>query len=238
MKRFATYEHYRVGMGMDHQQAVANEAVERYILDELTPEERLDFERHFFTCPECAEAVEAATVFAANTREIAHSEKSEKKVKEIKPQAARPQWRLWLNPLPAIAAVVLLGLAGFQNLVVIPALKNTAAEWSHPRAISSVLIRPLSRGAGDRGSATKWGNGALILKIQLDSKDFAPEYEVGIKDPSGAVIAAFTANRAVDGTLEIAWPSSHMEAGEYTILVRPSSFNAAQAKEYPFRFEK
>ena len=39
---------------MDHHQATQHAAVEKYLLDELTPELREEFEAHFFDCQECA----------------------------------------------------------------------------------------------------------------------------------------------------------------------------------------
>ena len=43
---------------MDHGEALVTHAVERYLLGELAPAEAEDFERHFFTCAECAAAVD------------------------------------------------------------------------------------------------------------------------------------------------------------------------------------
>ena len=39
---------------MDHRQATQLTAVEKYLLDELTPEVRDQFEEHFFDCQDCA----------------------------------------------------------------------------------------------------------------------------------------------------------------------------------------
>ncbi len=42
---------------MDHEEAEATNAVEGYLLNELTEEERTRFEAHYFECPTCADAV-------------------------------------------------------------------------------------------------------------------------------------------------------------------------------------
>jgi len=42
---------------MDHETAVKTGATERYLLGELTGEDRDRFEEHYFMCPECAEDV-------------------------------------------------------------------------------------------------------------------------------------------------------------------------------------
>ena len=45
---------------MDHQEAVRQKATERYLLDELDPELRDQFEEHLFDCQDCALDVRAA----------------------------------------------------------------------------------------------------------------------------------------------------------------------------------
>ena len=42
----------------------------RYVLDELTGQEREEFEEHYFNCAECAADVRAAFAFAANARAV------------------------------------------------------------------------------------------------------------------------------------------------------------------------
>ena len=37
---------------MDHDTAIRIQAAERYILEEFPPEERAEFEEHFFECPD------------------------------------------------------------------------------------------------------------------------------------------------------------------------------------------
>jgi anti-sigma factor RsiW len=48
---------------MDHQQATQLMAVEKYLLDELAPEVRDEFEEHFFDCQECATDLRATAGF-------------------------------------------------------------------------------------------------------------------------------------------------------------------------------
>ena len=46
--------------GMTHQRAVESMASERYLLGEMSDEERDLFEEHYFECSECAEDIRAA----------------------------------------------------------------------------------------------------------------------------------------------------------------------------------
>ena len=48
---------------MNHDAAVRDKIAERYLLGELTGEERDSFEAHFFTCQDCAEDVRLTSRF-------------------------------------------------------------------------------------------------------------------------------------------------------------------------------
>jgi anti-sigma factor RsiW len=47
---------------MDHQEAVRQNATEKYLLDELDPELRDQFEEHLFDCQDCALDVRAGAM--------------------------------------------------------------------------------------------------------------------------------------------------------------------------------
>lgn len=55
---------------MEHQSAVELRFAERYLLDELSPEETASFEAHFFECALCAEDVRQGARFVANLKAV------------------------------------------------------------------------------------------------------------------------------------------------------------------------
>lgn len=55
---------------MDHDHAVQTHAVERYLLKEMTPAERLEFEEHYFDCVVCAEDLRAAARFIDEAKAV------------------------------------------------------------------------------------------------------------------------------------------------------------------------
>jgi anti-sigma factor RsiW len=55
---------------MDHLDADKMQAVERYMLGDLSVSEVEEFERHFFDCPQCSEELRALTVFQENARAV------------------------------------------------------------------------------------------------------------------------------------------------------------------------
>src|ERR1700752_3796937 len=58
------------GIDMDHEEAVRQNATERYLLDELDPELRDQFEEHLFDCQDCALDLRAGAMFVEQTKLI------------------------------------------------------------------------------------------------------------------------------------------------------------------------
>src|ERR1700751_56088 len=58
------------GSTMDHKEAVRQNATERYLLDELDPELRDQFEEHLFDCQDCALDVRAGAMFVEQSKVI------------------------------------------------------------------------------------------------------------------------------------------------------------------------
>src|SRR5713101_3655843 len=67
---------YTRGHSMDHDVVVRQHMTEKYLLDELEPQARDEFEEHFFDCPDCALDVRAGAMFVEQSK-IALAEKSE-----------------------------------------------------------------------------------------------------------------------------------------------------------------
>jgi anti-sigma factor RsiW len=55
---------------VEHQSAVDGRFTERYLLDELSPDEASEFEAHFFECALCAEEVRQGAHLAANLKAV------------------------------------------------------------------------------------------------------------------------------------------------------------------------
>src|SRR5271170_2980431 len=100
---------------MDHKTAERTMAVEKYLLDEFSPEEKDAFEEHFFSCDECARQVKLGAAFMAHAKEslkgVAVSTPAVTPVKE-----PNRRWFAWLSPAFVVPAMALmLGVLAFQN---------------------------------------------------------------------------------------------------------------------------
>ncbi len=116
---------------MNHNQAVEQLAVERYLLGELDADAREDFEEHMFSCPECALDARVATVFIEEAKtelnEIAPGQPEAKLTG--KRRNGRSHWFFWMRPAFAIPVFAALGMViAYQNLVTFPALRKAGSE--------------------------------------------------------------------------------------------------------------
>lgn len=140
---------------MNHQEAIRLQAAERYVLGELEPEQREAFEQHYFECAECTADLRQAVGFVSAAREHFRSEALVPQA--VAPVAAKNRWAIqldrWLGEFtrptswaPALAAVVLLTLTGYQRFVVISGLEDRLQQTESSRAEVMVPLRAAARG--------------------------------------------------------------------------------------------
>jgi len=65
---------------MDHDVVVRQQMTEKYLLDELSPTERDEFEEHFFDCADCAIDVRAGSTLIEQGKIILAEEPTEIRV--------------------------------------------------------------------------------------------------------------------------------------------------------------
>jgi len=129
-------------MIMDHRNAVASKASERYLLGEMSEPERFAFEAHYFDCLECAADVRAGASLARGVRAVCE-EDAVRQTAAPKPVALPARRRFaWLSApalMPLAASIALLAVVGYQSLVTIPGLQSS-------RALAPVVLRAAARG--------------------------------------------------------------------------------------------
>src|SRR5262249_53384304 len=123
---FATHDALPIQRGnadMDHPEAIRLMAVEKYLLNELSPELRKSFEEHLFECSECEFDVQAGYALIDGAKD-AFSFSTVEVAKAHVPGKPNP-WLSWFRPAIAIPVIALLLIVvGYQNLVMVPTLKN------------------------------------------------------------------------------------------------------------------
>jgi len=203
---------------MEHNEAIENHTAERYLLHELTEQERDAYEEHFFSCSACAEEIKAASEFMENARKVVQSELLPAHV--YGDAVRRSIWGSWLNfrsmlyPIPAAACVLLVAVSAFgiyQQVVTIPDLKKPQIAMSEPFVLHNAksAIHTLTFPKG----------GPVTIPFDLP-KTAARSYEVSVVTSANIKKAAFPKISASDTkkSLEIFFPAGTLDSGNYFLL--------------------
>jgi anti-sigma factor RsiW len=210
-------------MAMTHADAASTQAVERYLLGELSSQERDDFEAHAFDCPECAEDLRAAALFLDASRAVMREDPPLAPVPVPAAKRSWRSWRSWLQPpsfVPtyafASAFVLLLGFSLYQNVVTLPALRNSSA----PRALSAFsFVSSGTRGATPLVIAAP-ARQPFLLFFDIPPGGRHAAYHCAILTEGGTSQLAVdvTAAQARD-TVQLFVPAGGLAAGPHTLVI-------------------
>jgi anti-sigma factor RsiW len=122
---------------MNHDEAIREQAVERYLLGELPEDARARFDEHFFDCAICASDLKSGVAFVdalrADLQPVGSPQRSIHLVAKRTPVA-------WLRPwlAPALAASLLV--VAYQNILVLPGIRRAATAAQTPAVMSTVVL--------------------------------------------------------------------------------------------------
>ena len=216
---------------MNHDEAVQEMATQRYLLEELSPEEKDSFEEHMFDCQECAMDVRSAMAFLSEAK--AQLPEVTRASAEGKEPVAAPHgreeepktrwWSRWAIPVlrPAIAMpafAVLLGVIAYQNFSTIPSLRSAATQ---PRILPWNSLRIETRGGESIEVRADRRQGAVVL-IVVSRQPAYVSYVVDLYDLQGRKFWTQTVTAAGDNdggaeTLSLLIPGEGLEQGQYTL---------------------
>jgi hypothetical protein len=216
---------------MDHSEALRLQAAEKYILGELSPELREQYEEHYFECEECASDLKAAAAFTDNARELFRKERSQGQ----KVQVAVGSWFGWLRPAiaaPMLAALLLI--VCYESFVTIPKLqRGTAAPTTVQNANFVSLIGANSRAEGAKTFQIHRDRPA-ILEVDVPASGEFASYLCQLRDASGRTIYEDRVSAAdAKSTVHLILPKGALEPGEYSVAIigLGSSSNASSRIE-------
>jgi len=203
---------------MEHTEAIKLNAVERYLLGELTPTERDAFEAHFFECADCAAEVRAAASFVVNAREIMRRKPTE----QWKPgHELRAAWLRWLRPGYALAAIAILVLAiGYQNFITIPNMKRNLAGAAAQALPTLSLTASASRAEAGIAEIALRPNSSFGIFVDIPPHEGFVSYSCVIRGGDGRVKYDIdvSAVQARD-TVELFIPGGTLDPGPYHVVI-------------------
>jgi hypothetical protein len=204
------------GIDMDHDEAVRQKATERYLLDELDPELRDQFEDHLFDCQDCALDLRAGAMFVEQTKVIL-AEPPAVSVARVPAAAAKPGWFTWLRPAYAVPVfALLLAVIGYQNFVTYPSLVATANQ---PQVGTWASVNVSTRGTAPVSIKAHKGEGFGVL-VNLPPEDGFASYTADLYNPAGKKEwSRQIATASHEDTRQIYIPGHNLESGTYTLVV-------------------
>jgi hypothetical protein len=202
---------------MDHDEAVRQKATEKYLLDELDPELRDQFEEHLFGCQDCALDVRAAAMFVEQSKVILAEPAVQPAVKEPVRAAEKPGWFAWLRPAFAVPVLaLLLAIVGYQNFVMYPRLMQAVNE---PQVGPWASINVSTRGSETTVIKAHPGEGFGLLINFPPQTEFA-SYVVDLYNPAGKLEWSGPISAAAAGEdQQIYIPGRNRLPGTYTLVV-------------------
>jgi hypothetical protein len=219
---------------MEHQEAIRIQAVDRYLLGELTAVEREEFEEHFFSCGECSEDLHTGAILVDNSRAVLREEFPDP-VPASPAVPPRPGWRLWWTQVPLAAAVALLAVVGYQNLKVLPEYRRQLAEDIGAAVLPHFVVRPAVRGSVPIVALPK---GTRFFEIWAEEVEpAAGGYSCEILNDQGNTAFRLHAPPIAAGEkLDLLLDAKRIPPGPYVLVVGKSSDNA-EIGRYPFTIE-
>ncbi len=205
---------------MDHNTVATQKMAERYLLNELEPELRDEFEEHYFECRECAADVRAGAVFVDESKIILGAEKSQPDVVRTADasstrtgSSASAGWMAWLRPsLVAPVFALLLFAVGYQSWGY-RALKKTV---STPQVLASTVVNLNVRGAEAIAVSVPLGN-AFGLTLNLPPDRSFSSYRLDLYNTQGQLEWSQTAAATGSDSLWLYVPAGDQAPG--TLLV-------------------
>jgi hypothetical protein len=220
---------------MDHTEAVRMQAVEKYILGELSPFYRAQFEEHYFDCADCALNLRAGVAFAAASRLYF----AESAVPEKVAHAPRAGWFNWLKPLVAVPAfAALIAVIAYQNTVSIPRLQREAATQSSTAAVApwfSLVNASVHGSSGTRVEIQPGQPFYLFFDITAAPRQADSVFLLQVQDSAGKTLvqSSVSAERAQKSVV-LPIPPGFWEGDYKLFILDKAAGTSVPAGELPF----
>src|SRR5581483_6622119 len=154
---------------IDHEQAIKTMMAERYLLGELTENERDAYEAHLFDCQVCFDQVKAGTEFVSYLKQIGAEER-------VTPTVVQPPRHRFLDyfsrpifaPVFAMLFLCCGGLSLYQSRVI--------HQFKESRAMAATTLKEVRR--GDNGNVVHAPqSGIFTLHLLFDAQPDYTSYE-------------------------------------------------------------
>jgi Putative zinc-finger len=203
---------------MDHKQAVDLQLAVKYVLGELAPVQRDEYEDHYMDCPECAKDVYAAAALTDTAREVFRQE-GRSEAASVRDRVRGGWLAAWLRPVVAVPVFAALLLAvSYQSLVSVPHWKREALQASAPRVLPMYsLIASNSRGSKSQALQVR-AEEPFGLYVDVPFEAAYTKYALRLEGPDGSATILRTVSYA-EAQKTVVVQVTPEKAGAYRIVV-------------------
>lgn len=214
---------------MDHEEAIRNFTVERYLLGELPENDRDAYEEHLFSCPVCFEQVKAGTEFVGQVQRIGAEDAR---------TAAHPGFISILlsgmrQPVATVAFALLLcaiGMNVYQSRII--------RGSRNPQVASEVFLSDGAKAEGIK-QVTASKNAYFVLNLQLVQKGSYTRYQGEVQTEAGKFQSKFHISlEEANDTIHLVLNSAGMGEGTYQIVIQGVTEDGkiSELTRFPFNF--
>jgi hypothetical protein len=222
---------------MDHKQAVELQLTVKYVLGELPPVQRDEYEDHYIDCAECARDVHAAAAFADTAREVF---RQEARKEAPAPVRERSVWFAWLRPAVAVPVfAVLLIVVAYQNTVTIPHAKQEAAQGAGQMITSVFSLQMANTRGGEDVKVRVHPNESFGLKFDFTPSKTLESYICQLQDESGrSVLEVVVPGSSTNQEVQFVVPAGRVKPGKYNLVFNggPGSSGQGSGEVLRLRF--
>jgi hypothetical protein len=207
---------------MDHLEAKRLHAAEKYVLGELSADQRDAYEEHYFDCAECAEDVKATLTFITVGREV-FREEPEPVAVASRELAPRSRWTSWFRPMIVVPAVAVLLLAvGYYSRTSKPQIGVITAPGQTILSSPSFGLRGGDRLENEKTVVQVHGNDLVQLHfdfIPSQAQNFS-SYTGELQNSASRVLLQFSVPPdRVNKEVNLIVPSGLLHPGDYNLTV-------------------
>ena len=205
---------------MDHEAVVRHKTTERYLLNELDPEARDEFEQHFFDCQDCARDVHSGAMFIEQSK-VLLAERPEPVAVHLPAQVtslSKSGWLSWFRPaiiVPVMA--ILLAVVAYQNLVTLPHMQLASRS---PQVLPWASVNVGTYGSEGPVIRANAGEGFLLF-VRIPPEGIYSRYTAELYNPAGKSEWSVTIPASsTQDQWPLRVPASNREPGAYSLAVR------------------
>jgi hypothetical protein len=219
-------------MSMEHHKALATKASERYLLGEMSEDERFEFEAHYFDCVACADDVRTGAALARGIKAVCAEDAALRPQTTVVRDPPGPGWFSWLSfPVlaPSVLALAFACVAAWQYFVVMPGLRWAGGT----QALTPIVLRAAARG---EEQALELRKDQPVSMLSLDVNAAAPgaPLRYDVDGPGGGTrLSGTTQAPPAASPLIVMLPNAAIrESGAWVLILRTPQ--GAELARYPF----